>query len=342
MCTVIKISYALVPRWIAINREDRPVKKVLLIRLDKIGDLICTLPADQILDTNQYDVTWTVQKGMGRIVELGEKKRKYLELDKANPKESRIQFAEFLKKNNFDYAVSFQCPWWINYELFKHRIRHRIGVLSQWHSFLFLNEGLRQKRSLAVKHEFEYNLDLVQKITGPISIDPKKILFKFRKPQSTATLEKFHLMPNYVVVHPGMMGSALNWPQQKYIEYINRLLSENKIIVVTGTDSDEPYLDQIKKVFLNHPQVKWLQSKLNFNELLEILNYSEKIIAPSTGVAHIAASLDKEVHAIFSHIRVHHPLRWSPRGENVKIYLPKVANPEACDHTDCMTKIELP
>ena len=139
-----------------------------------------------------------------------------------------------------------------------------------------------------------------------------------------------------------MMGSALNWPQQKYIEYIDKQIKLNRLIVITGTDADEPYLDKIKSVYLNHPQVKWLQSKLNFSELLEILNYSEKIIAPSTGVAHIAASLDKEVHAIFSHIRVHHPIRWSPRGKNIHIYLPKVSNPETCDHSDCMTKIELP
>ncbi len=318
------------------------MKKIVLIRLDKIGDLICTLPTDQVLDQNVYDVTWVVQKGMGNIVNFGEKKRRFIELDKSKPEESRKIFAEFLKQNDFDYAVSFQCPWWINYELFKARIRHRIGVLSQWHSFLFLNEGVRQKRSRAIKHEFEYNLELVEKITGPLTQNPKEIYFKFKKPQSTATLEKFGLSPNYIVVHPGMMGSALNWPQQKYIEYIDKQIKLNRLIVITGTDADEPYLDKIKSVYLNHPQVKWLQSKLNFSELLEILNYSEKIIAPSTGVAHIAASLDKEVHAIFSHIRVHHPIRWSPRGKNIHIYLPKVSNPETCDHSDCMTKIELP
>lgn len=318
------------------------MKKIVLIRLDKIGDLICTLPTDQVLDQSTYDVTWVVQKGMGNIVNFGEKKRKFIELDKGNPEASRKIFADLLVQNNFDYAVSFQCPWWINFELFKARIRHRIGVLSQWHSFLFLNEGARQKRSQAVKHEFEYNLELVEKITGPVTQNPKEIYFKFKKPQSTATLEKFGLSPNYIVVHPGMMGSALNWPQQKYIEYIDKQIKLDRIVVITGTDADEPYLDKIKSIYLNHPQVKWLQSKLNFSELLEILNYSEKIIAPSTGVAHIAASLDKEVHAIFSHIRVHHPIRWSPRGKNIHIYLPKVTNPEACDHSDCMTKIELP
>lgn len=317
------------------------MKRIILIRLDKIGDLICTLPTDQVLDQNVYDVTWVVQKGMGQVIQFGEKKRRFIELDKSKPEESQKIFSEFLTNNHFDYAISFQCPWWINFELFKHRVRHRIGVLSQWHSFFFLNEGIRQKRSQALKHEFEYNLELLEKITGPITQDSKQILFKFKKPQSTMTLEKFELNPNYIVIHPGMMGSALNWPQQKYIDYIAQQISKGCTIVITGTDSDEAYLDKIKSVYIDHPQVKWLQSKLNFGELLEILNYSEKIIAPSTGVAHIAASLDKEVHAIFSHIRVHHPVRWSPRGNNIHIYLPNVSDITSCDHTRCMSTIEI-
>ena len=60
------------------------LKKILLIRLDKIGDLICTLPADQVLDESVYDVTWVVQKGLGSIVDLGTKHRNYIELDKKN------------------------------------------------------------------------------------------------------------------------------------------------------------------------------------------------------------------------------------------------------------------
>ncbi len=122
-------------------------KKVALIRLDKIGDLICTLPADQVLDSSAYEVIWVIQKGLGALLDLSQKKINYIELDKNDVPESRKKFSSFLKFEKIDIAVSFQCPWWINFELFKNRIPRRIGVLSQWHSFLFLNQGLRQKRS---------------------------------------------------------------------------------------------------------------------------------------------------------------------------------------------------
>lgn len=303
---------------------DRLRKKILLIRLDKIGDLICTLPADQILDSAAFDMTWVIQKGLNKILDLGEVKRNYIELDKNNIEFSRAKFSEFLKQNKFDVAVSFQCPWWVNFEIFKARIPKRIGVLSQWHSFLFLNQGVRQKRSQAIKHEFDYNLELVQKITGPINTPNSEILFRFKKPTSSEIIHKYNLgSGEYVVVHPGMMGSALNWPQHKYIEYIHQQIQQNKKVVITGTDSDMPYLLKIKIEFENNTSVIWLQSKLNFEELIQILAYSEKVIAPSTGVAHIAASLGKTTLCIFSPIRVHHPIRWAPRGENVTCFLPE-------------------
>ena len=328
-------------------------KKVLLIRLDKIGDLICTLPADQILDSQIYDTTWIVQKGLGSVVDLGEKKRTYIEINKNTPKNSRLLFRDFLKKNHFDIAVSFQCPWWINYELFKAGIKKRIGVVSQWHSFLFLNAGLRQKRSQALKHEFEYNLELVEKITG---LNPdlegyknkSKIYFKIKKPTSSAVLANHKLPSSYIVVHPGMMGSALNWPEDKYISFIESLISKNENVVITGTASDEPYLKKIKSAYAKHDKVIWLQSKLSLQELVEVLYYAQKIIAPSTGVAHIAASLDKEIHGIYSPITVHHPKRWAPRGPQAHSHFPRVECPaqfkclgDKCPSYNCMNQIQI-
>jgi ADP-heptose:LPS heptosyltransferase len=327
-------------------------KKILLVRLDKIGDLICTLPVDQVLDEKVYEVTWVIQKGLNKILDLADKKRKYIELDKNKVDESRSKLSEFLKNEKFDAAISFQCPWWVNFEIFKAKIKKRVGVLSQWHSFLFLNEGVRQRRSEATQHEFDYNLDLVKKITGPAHFKNSEILFKFKKPASSEILQKYNLN-QYVVVHPGMMGSALNWPQHKYIDYIQKLIDEGVKVVITGTDGDTPYLLKIRAQFENHPQVAWLQSKLNFEELIQILYYSQKVVAPSTGVAHIAASLDKDVHAIFSPIKVHHPRRWAPRGQYVHIYLPVMPQGEnpcggaskckinGCKHKNCMEYISL-
>lgn len=296
-------------------------KKLLLIRLDKIGDLICTLPADQVLDENKYDITWIVQKGLGQIADLGTKKRKYLELDKSDPSASAKKLRQFLKLLNPEVAISFQCPWWVNYELYKADIAIRAGVKSQWHSFLFLNHAIRQKRSKAEKHELEYNLDLIYHTLNPRQTKAFHY-FEISKPAETEVLEKFNLTAgNYVVVHPGMMGSALNWPQSEYIKFVQQLITDKKHVVITGTESDEKYLTEIKSEFLQNPDVTWLQSKLNIRELVQVLANAEFVLAPSTGVAHLAASVGVKVKGIFSPVRVHHPTRWGLRGPNVEIIM---------------------
>lgn len=296
-------------------------KKVLLLRLDKIGDLICTLPVDDVLDENLFDVTWVVQKGLGPVIDLGKKKRKYLEIDKNNIEFGKRDLRDLLKLFKPDIAISFQCPWWINYELFKAKVPTRAGVKSQWHSFLFLNQGIRQKRSRAEKHEFEYNLDLVLN-TFSLKEDKKFHYFEIEKPDNQNILTK-HQLENkmYVVVHPGMMGSALNWPQTEYIKYIYKLIEDGYQVVITGTDQDEPYLTHIKKIFSENLSVTWLQSKLNLQELIVVLAYSEFVVAPSTGVAHLAASVNAHIKGIYSPVRVHHPKRWAPRGPNVEVFL---------------------
>ncbi len=300
-------------------------KKVLLIRLDKIGDLICSLPVDQVLDESLYDVTWVVQKGLGKVVELGVKKRRFIELDKSNPKESAAQLRNLLGSVYIDVAISFQCPWWVNFELLRARIPIRAGVKSQWHSFLFLNQAVRQKRSLAEKHEFEYNLELVEK-TLSVTRPGRLPVFEIKTPSEFNILDRNKLEPKkYIVVHPGMMGSALNWPQSEYISYIKTQLAAGKKVVITGTESDESYLTEIRKTYLSHQQVIWLQSKLNMNELVQVLAHAEFVVAPSTGVAHLAASVGTPVKAIFSPVTVHHPRRWAPRGSDVEIWMINVS-----------------
>jgi heptosyltransferase I len=297
------------------------LKKILLIRLDKIGDLICTLPADQVLDESVYDVTWVVQKGLGSIVDLGTKHRNYIELDKKNITHSREKLSALIKELKPDIAISFQCPWWVNFELFKAGVSIRSGVRSQWHSFLFLNKAIRQKRSLAEKHELEYNLELLYK-TLDIKQTREFHYFHISKPDTIAVLTEYNLTPEkYVVVHPGMMGSALNCPQSEYIKYIQRLISEDNQVVVTGTAQDEAYLTEIKKEFINHKKVTWLQSKLNINELIQILANAKFVVAPSTGVAHLTASVGTPIKGIYSPVTVHHPKRWGPRGPKVEIFM---------------------
>ena len=137
-------------------------KKILFIRLDKIGDLVCTLPCDEHPLLNSAEKTWIINKGNEFIIKNALPARNFIAIDKKKPWRGFRRLLKFSKENSFDVAFSFQSPWWVNMALFFSGIPFRFGVLSQWHSFLFLNHGLRQKRSQALKHEADYNYEIIQ------------------------------------------------------------------------------------------------------------------------------------------------------------------------------------
>jgi heptosyltransferase I len=325
-----------------------PELKGLFIRLDKIGDLVSTIPCDEVLPKG-VECTWMISKGLGTILDFSDPKRSWVEYDKYFSFSQFYFFLSFLKKNKFDFAISFQASWWVNCAMWLARVPCRFGVLSHWHHFLFLSDGLRQRRSRAIQHEADYNFDLVLGAGDRIKMsfaDSSTPVLKLLAPKVWTKPSQFQ---KYFIVHPGMAGSARNWPQEKYIQLIERLLTTTDLhCVLTGTQADEDYLKDIKRYFGNQQRFHLLQNQLNMKELLDCLDQSEFVIAPSTGVLHLAASLSKKTIGIYSPILVQHPTRWKARGQDVTTLVPPVKCPakrkclmHACADYDCMNLISI-
>lgn len=288
------------------------MKKNLLIRMDKIGDLVLSLPVDQVFDSNDQTV-WFITQGLEFFPVHASPKRQFVSFQKQfSWSEFKRMYSE-IKKMSPDRAIVFQAPWWVGLALWCASVPIRVGVLSKWHSFLFFNKGLRQKRSKAEKHEAQYGLELVEYATN------QNFEFKDLKPLSLSSglsseeLSQWGLGGmDYIVVHPGMAGSALNWPIPKYIEFIEEI-SKNIMVIVTSGPHDQKYVGPIQKEFSKSGNVKVLEG-LSLKQLLLILEKSKGVLAPSTGVLHLAASTGVPSLGIYSPIGVERALRWGPRG----------------------------
>lgn len=340
--------------------------KVCLIRLDKIGDLVCSLPVDEAPWLDGHQIRWVIQQGMGFVASNAVPGRRFLQLDKKSKWESFRHLLRYLKEENFQVAVSFQAPWWVSLALWWRGVPLRAGVLSQWHSFLFFNRGLRQRRSLAERHEADYNLELLAHAIGkdirkiPASPSSEVILcdsktpsltveeliasrlplmtqapkLRLRAPEHPALWERLPLQKKrFAVVHPGMAGSALNWPQKNYVSLI-RELAKLTPVAITGTPADQEFLKDIE-ILRQEKNVHWLVGEVTPTELLSVLHEARLIIAPSTGIAHLGAALGTPIISLFSPLPVQRPTRWSPRGSDVTCLLP------AREDENCMEDIAI-
>lgn len=307
--------------------------KLLLVRLDKIGDLVSTLPVDEIFSGahtaagKPVEVEWVISKGLGFLAEYAEPPRLAHEIS-LSPR-GRVEFRQLLRQLSPEMVVIFYAPWWAYFEVWWHRIQLRVGRYSRWFSFLFLNKGLRQSRSRSEKHEAEYNLELAQLARRlllqdqPVKTAVSAPVLHLKAPLLRQVFEKLLIRPQeYIVIHPGMAGSALNWPPEHYQNLIEEFLKQDSKtqVVITGTHIDQPWTEPLLRHFKNEKRVISAVDTVNLLELLFLLSKARAVVVPSTGVAHLAASLGTPTLALYSPVKAHSSKRWGPRGEQVRIF----------------------
>lgn len=321
---------------------DKRNVDIVLVRMDKIGDLVLSLPVDEHPIFRGPRVTWFISKGLGFIADQAVPKRASVEFKRSVFELPRM--VNWLKRQNPRSIVIMHAPWWVSFAAWLADVPERIGRRSQWHSFFFLNVPVRQKRSLADRHESDFNFDLVELAFHRLGHrrtwnlkNLKESFLRLLPPNPIGTLERRGLKHRgYRVVHPGMAGSALNWPQSHYVELIEKLAEEMPVLI-TGTAMDKKYLREVSKV-KGRPNVEWLVGELKTSELLDLLSQARSVIAPSTGVVHLAASLDTPTVGIYSPRKVEHPRRWGPKGLAVTYLVPPVNETEMI-HPDVMKQI---
>jgi ADP-heptose:LPS heptosyltransferase len=262
-----------------------------------------------------------------------------------------------------DQVVSFYA--WLK------RIKIRAGLVSKWQSFLFLNKGRRQKRSLVTMHESDYNLNLLQSIDLDYdaknrSVYAPKIFIDETKASSdiaefNQVLKDKGLDPSKenIFIHPGMTGHTLNWSSRNYARLIDKM--ENQFPgkfnwIISHTPSDNSYLVGLKEhlskcEYLNNCVYFFDGSIKGLGHYMRILSSACAFVGPSTGTVHIANSLDVNVVGIYSPIKVQSSLRWGPfkrDDSKTRLVIPDVVCGEqfkcagaSCPYYECMSKIEV-
>jgi ADP-heptose:LPS heptosyltransferase len=233
------------------------------------------------------------------------------------------------------------------------RIPVRIGPLNRWYTFIFLNRGVRQRRSQVKCHESEYNLKLLDSLKNHVSIDKKPLQGHIRHVDVPEIGEwvKSHVVPHkpIVLVHPGMGGSALNLTQAQYAQIIQRLIEYGIFIVITSGFDDRSFVTPIVESLPMHGYCLYQAEKNDsILSLAHLMRVADVVVAPSTGPLHLAAALNKPVVSFFSSIVVQSAERWGPLSLDAKIFVPQVhcgqqfyCIKERCPAFYCMEKISL-
>ncbi len=305
------------------------ISKILVVRSDKIGDVVLTTPAIAALRKRfpQAKITGVVSSVAAEVYRSNPHLDSYIVLDPV----SYSGFLGFwrlvqrLRAERAQAAVVFQAWMPVGLAVLLSGARYRIGPLSKWWSWLCYNYGRRQNRSAVEMHEADYNIQLLRELGVTVadtwektnlSVNPDSRLAALRFFQEKGLSHRFKT----VAIHPGMAGSALNWPESHYI-HLGRRLVRRYNVLVTGGPGEEALVERVFQGIARqqsyHPDIPTFSKYVGENGLAEtiaILDQCAGVVAPSTGPMHLAVALGKLVVTIFPPIKVQSAVRWGPYG----------------------------
>ena len=324
--------------------------KILIVRTDRLGDTILSSPTWQSLKAEQPDA---------RVTLLAREDYRPLFandplLDEVLPMPGGsgaaiAGAAREISARGFDAVVALHVDGPAAALIRRVSAPVKIGPLSQLRTWFLFNKPVRQGRSAGLYHEADYNGRLLEPLG--ISYRPSRPTVHLSADQRAgggAIASRFGgdvFDKPYVVVHPGMGGSALNWPAKRYAELVRLFLRERpERVVMTGLSTDTPYLGPL--LSFTHDRFINAVGKLDLVELAVLLEGASFFFGPSTGPMHLATALDTPVAAIFSPLRVQHKRRWGPYHAAGTVHDPAVDCPAAhrcrgsrCPYYDCMDTI---
>ncbi len=306
--------------------------RILLVRTDKIGDVVLTTPAIAALRKKFPDskIVGLVAPVAAEVYRLNPHLSSHIVLDPElyTGLLGFWRLVRRLRAEKFQAAVVFQTRRRVAFALLLAGIRTRIGPLSKWWSWLTYNKGRRQNRSAVEMHEADYNIQLLRPFGISVADTWERTYLtvdeEARREATRFFVEK-GLSKRFktVAIHPGMAGSALNWPESHYIALGRQLLSRYNI-VITGGPGEAALVDRVFQGIARHqnyapdqPGFTRYVGEKGLAATVALLDQCDGIVAPSTGPMHLAVALGKRVVSIFPPIKVQSAVRWGPYGVSI-------------------------
>ncbi len=297
-------------------------KRILIVRQDRIGDVILSTPIPKAIKkqwpesfiavlvrnytkpvyvNNPYvdeiivieDIEW---KGFGEF----------------------LQKVKFIRKFKFTHALMLLPSERINYLLFFAGIKTRIGVGYKFFQFITFVKGVSRHKYIPLKHEADYCMDLARKIGIRTNDLSTEIFLTDNEKEEVKKIRKKLTDNNKILIgiHITNGKSAPNFTEEKYFQLV-RVLQKSNCYKIIITDNSIPIKLQ------NIEGIEYPNINSELRKTIRNIAALDCLISSSTGPMHIAASLKVKTISLFCPISACSPLLWGPSGNINKIILPE-------------------
>lgn len=309
-------------------------KKIVLVRYDRIGDVILTLPMAEVLkQTDDCEIFFLGSDYTRVLADASPFVDGFISWDKLRDL-SPFAISKELKKYNFDEVFIVSPGFKIALALFLAGIKKRTGTGYRWYSFLF-NKKIFEHRKTAQKNELEYNLSMLGWQGG------------YHFPSNFfAGIPKFtRLLPDkgkvVTIIHPGSGGSAADLPLTTFRELTSKLCKDGRFeVYLTGSKEETGKCEIVK----GDSEARILAGELSLTELIAFIKETDLFISNSTGPLHIAAAAGSFTVGFYPRAVQCSVERWGPYTDRKLIFQPEKGCSDCtlkqCARLECMNTID--
>jgi heptosyltransferase-3 len=319
------------------------VKNILLVRIDRIGDVILSLPMLPLLKRRYPNaaISVLVRPYTRELVEHHSCVDGVLTYEREDSLRSLWSVLREIRKRRFDIAIIPYPRFRPALLLFLAGVPVRVGSGYRWYSVLF-NRRVFEHRKDAKRHEAEYNLNLLR----PLGIDERQEPeFEFSVSPSARSavnllLTEKSIAPDerFVILHPGSGGSARDWSVENFSRLGSRLQERLGVkVVVTGGKGEESLVQKVIAGMAGTPAA--IAGMLSLTELGELIRRAKVFVSNSTGPMHIAAAVGTPVVAFFPPIIQCSPVRWGPYTRKKKVFVADNNSCRLCKGSPCRSNV---
>lgn len=326
-------------------------KRILLVRTDRLGDVILTLPMLAALRKCFPDayIAMLLRRYTGEIIEGNPHVNGLIWYDRDG---GLIPFGEMctvLREQHFDAAIVVYPRFRLAWLMFRSGIPVRIGTGFRYYSPLF-NRRVYEHRKDAKRHEVEYNLNLLKELNCgvPDSFSPE-FFVDIPKEAEDKARQLLHSLgvgdTSFVIVHPGSGGSAREWSPMNFGKLASKFISEfNVTVIVTGGKGEEAKVADV--VNASNGKAIPLIGKLSIKEFGALIRSAKLFVSNSTGPLHLAVAMGTPVVGLFPQHTAMSAKRWGPYTARKAVFVPDrpldcnvcVENKTTCE---CMATISV-
>ncbi len=278
------------------------IKKILVITLSNIGDVILTTPVIRVLKKNfpkSYFVIMCSAKA--KDIFLSDPcVNKVIEYNKHIKLLNKLYLALELRKERFDIVVDLRhtlFPLFLGSK-YKTSILGRFCKDSSTHKINFhLNKLKELKLNIDLTPELPY-IYIPQEVKENIDVLLTDIKFKDA---------------SYIVVSPGGRSQSKLWAKEKFLKLCEKIIGRFKCkVLLVGDLKDKIITNWIAQNISSKDEVFDLSGNISLLQLAELLRRAKVLITNDSGALHMGSAVGIPVVAIFGPTN---ELQYGPVGE---------------------------